>query len=454
MRWCHERGLDLYLYGPKDDPLHRERWRDLYPTDDLEGFAGLVAEDTMRVGFAISPGLSIDAGSADDRAALGAKVDQVLDLGVAVIALLLDDIPVRPGLGPEHAALTTWLFDHLDGRAELILTPTEYAGVRPSPYLDALAAGIPDDVPIGWTGRRVVCAEITVAEARARAEALGGRLPFVWDNYPVNDGLMADRLFLGPLRGREAGLDQVCSGYVANPMVQPHASKLPLASLAAFLAGHDPVGAWLEAAGSLRTFAEACDGERPNELVTAALAPGAPPSALDELEAWLRRRSAMQAPGLEDEVGRGSSRCTPRPARGSARSGCCACSPPIPARRPARQSMALALGLAGVAPLVGDGHGAALLAPPDALARRGGRVALGPGIDRAATPTRSTGSCARCSSDRRPDLPRSGRSASPAGQGSSAARKKSRMCSRRASSISSASGSRSSRPSMKGRSLK
>jgi hyaluronoglucosaminidase len=294
--------MDLYLYGPKDDPLHRERWRDLYPRSELDGFASLVAEDTLEVGFAISPGLSIDTASADDRAALAAKVDQVVDLGVRLVALLFDDIPVRPGLGPEHAAIATWLHDHLDGRAELILTPTEYAGTQPSPYLDALAAGLPDDVLVAWTGRRVVCDEITVAEAQARADALGGRPPFVWDNYPVNDGLMADQLFLGPLRGRESGLGSVCSGYVANPMVQPTASTLPLASIAAFLAGDDPAVAWQDAAGPWRTFAEACDGELPRRLVGAATAADASPDALDALDEWLAAAKRCEAPGLEDEV--------------------------------------------------------------------------------------------------------------------------------------------------------
>jgi hyaluronoglucosaminidase len=303
MRSGHERGMDLYLYGPKDDPLHRDRWRDLYPPAELDGFSSLVEEDTLQVGFAISPGLSIDTTSTDDQEALAAKVDQVVGLGVALVALLFDDIPVRPGLGPEHVELTTWLHDHLEGRAELILTPTEYAGTEPSPYLDALAAGLPQEVLVAWTGRRVVCDEITVAEAQARAAALGGRLPFVWDNYPVNDGLMADQLFLGPLRGREAGLDVVCSGYVANPMVQPSASTLPLASIAAYLAGGDPVAAWQEAAGPWRTFAEACDGELPRRLVAAVTGPDPSSHALDALDEWLDAAKRCEATGLEDEVG-------------------------------------------------------------------------------------------------------------------------------------------------------
>jgi len=300
MAWCHDRGMTHYLYAPKDDPRHREQWRELYDRPMLAGFERLVAAETLRVGFAISPGLSIDYSSPDDRAALAAKVDQVVALGIDVVALLFDDIPVRPGLGPEHAAMATWLRDHLDGRADLILTPTEYTGTRSTAYLDALATGVPDDVPIGWTGDTVVCDRITTDEARARADSLGGRLPFLWDNYPVNDALMADRLFLGPLRGRDADLGASCSGYAANPMVQPQSSKLPLASIAGYLRGEDPVAAWQVDAGDLRVFAEACDGEVPRSLVAAATDDGGP--ALDELEAWLRAARACGAPGLEGEA--------------------------------------------------------------------------------------------------------------------------------------------------------
>ena len=310
MAWCHQRGMTHYLYAPKDDPLHRERWREPYPAEALAGFSRLVAADTLRVGYGISPGMSIDYRDRDDRAALASKVDQVVELGVDLIALLLDDIPVRAGLGPDHAELTCWLRDHLDGRADLILTPTEYTGVRSTTYLDALAAGVPDDVPIGWTGATVVTDRITTGQARARAESLGGRPPFVWDNYPVNDAVMADRLFLGPLRGRDQDLGSMCSGYAANPMVQPRASKLPLASIAGYLRGEDPAEAWAADAGGLRVLAEACDGEVPRRLVADAV--GADVRAdgegdggtdpLDELEHWLRAARACAAPGLEGEA--------------------------------------------------------------------------------------------------------------------------------------------------------
>lgn len=306
MRFGHERGLTDYLYAPKDDPLHRDRWRDLYPAEDLAGFERLVAEDTLHVGFAISPGLSMDYGDASDRAALAAKVDQLVGLGIDLICLAVDDLDVRPRLGEDHGALTAWLHEHLAGRARLLLVPTEYTGTRSTPYLDALAELVPADVPIGWTGTAVVNDVITRAEAEARAAALGGRAPFLWDNFPVNDAVMTDRLFMGPLRGRDPDLGAACSGFAANPMVQARCSLPALGSIAAYLRGDDPEDGWAEAVDTLgvRVLSEACDGEHPRALVAAVVASTddwtAPLGVLDD---WFRSAATDGAAAVADEAG-------------------------------------------------------------------------------------------------------------------------------------------------------
>jgi hyaluronoglucosaminidase len=299
--WCAARGMSDYVYAPKDDPKHREHWRDPYDAAELAGFERFASEGRLRLGFAISPGLSMAYDEPDDRAALAAKVDQVVAVGARLVVLALDDIPFGGGAqGEAHAELTTWLRDHLAARADLVLVPTEYVGTRPSPQLDALAAGVPSDVPIAWTGRAVVNDAITVADASARARALGGRSPLLWDNYPVNDAVMGDRLFLGPLRGREPGLATACCGYLANPMEQARSSLLPLASIAAFLRGDDPESAWRETAADLGwlAFACACDTDQAREAV-AAVAEGDPRSA----RALFTDAAACTAPGLEAEAG-------------------------------------------------------------------------------------------------------------------------------------------------------
>ena len=118
-----------YVYAPKDDPKHRERWRDPYDADELAGFERFAAEGALRLGFAISPGLSMDYDEPSDRDALAAKVDQVVAVGAGLVVLALDDIPFGGGpQGEAHARLTTWLRDHLGDGPTLVLVPTEYVG--------------------------------------------------------------------------------------------------------------------------------------------------------------------------------------------------------------------------------------------------------------------------------------------------------------------------------------
>jgi hyaluronoglucosaminidase len=307
---CAGWGMRDYVYAPKDDPKHRDEWRVPYDDAELGGFARLAGAGSLRLGVGISPGLSLDMTSTKDRKALRRKVDQLLDAGASLIVLGLDDIPFGGGdQGQEHAATTTWLREHVGDRARVALVPTEYVGGRPTPYLNALAEGVPDDVPIAWTGDAVVVDTITANQARARASALGGRPPLVWDNVPVNDALMADRLHLGPLWGRDDDLlaDGTCAGWLANPLVQPMASLLPLASVAAWLRGGDPLGAWADEAErrGWRTLAEACDGTVPAALVADAVdafvAGRLDDGALEPLTTWFSAAAGCEAPGLEGE---------------------------------------------------------------------------------------------------------------------------------------------------------
>src|SRR5262245_55193511 len=97
MRFCHERGMTHYVDAPKNDPKHRDAWRDHYEGHELDGFARLAGENTLAVGFGISPGLSMDYTSDNDRGALAAKVDQVVGAGIRLVVLALDDIPFGGG---------------------------------------------------------------------------------------------------------------------------------------------------------------------------------------------------------------------------------------------------------------------------------------------------------------------------------------------------------------------
>lgn len=292
-------GMDTYVYAPKDDPLHRERWREPYPDDELARFAQLAGAGALRVGVGISPGLSMDPASPEHRRELLAKVDQLVGTGVSLIGLLLDDLDPAPGLGRAHGALTAWLRDALDPSVELFMVPLHYTGTTASPYLRELVAEVPEEVPIGWTGRYVVNRTISAQDARAWTEATGRR-PLLWDNTPVNDAVMAGHLFAGPLRGRDPDLPAHLAGYLANPMVQARASLPALRSAAAWLRGEDPEAAWSAALGDDRVLLEGCDGALPVELAEAGLAGDG--AALDRLAAWVQEAKACGVGGLGEQV--------------------------------------------------------------------------------------------------------------------------------------------------------
>jgi hyaluronoglucosaminidase len=290
-----ERGMNAYAYAPKDDAKHRAEWRTPYADDERAQFGALAthaAAHGVRFGFAISPGLDIDYDADTDRAALLAKLTPLRDAGVGWFLLLVDDIPMQPGLGARHAELGSWLAGALDG-CDLTLCPTEYVGTRPSPYLGDLSTGLPAAVDVMWTGPTVCSPTITADDARGWTKALGDRRVIVWDNYPVNDALMTNSLHLGPYQGREPQLADLVGGVLCNPMTQARASQIALATAMEFLRApddYDPEAAWARAieavgrdrAAAIGVLARAC-----------ADSPVAEPATLD---------LARRVDALEDEL--------------------------------------------------------------------------------------------------------------------------------------------------------
>ncbi|MBN6054285.1 beta-N-acetylglucosaminidase domain-containing protein, partial [Nonomuraea sp. RK-328] len=252
LRFSGRHKLNAYVYAPKDDPYHRERWREPYPEAELARLAELVAEAAarhVRFVFALSPGLSMVYGDPAERAALRAKAAQVWEAGVREFALLFDDIPAEleherdraafgtaPGASASaHAAVcrdfTEAFLEPRGAERPLTMVPTDYAGTSRTAYRDRLAEELPPGVLVWWTGRDVVVGTVTADEIAAAAASYGHRVA-LWDNFPVND-FDFTRVFLGPLTGRDTRLDDVAlAGVTANPMVHAAASRLALATVA------------------------------------------------------------------------------------------------------------------------------------------------------------------------------------------------------------------------------
>lgn len=259
-----DHGMNCYVYAPKNDPFHRERWRDSYGAAQLEEF-GELARIGRSAGaplvYAIAPGLSYDSSDPVDFSRLARKLRELHAVGVTGFAVLFDDItPASSAIDPEVqarlVARVAELVDSFEPESTLWFIGNYYAGTAdqlrrnqgffsrlyPIPalaYFDAYAAIIPPSVPIMWTGPGVFTANLTGAEALAFRD-LAGRPVIVWDNFPVNDAALVNDLFLGPYLGRGPELAGAVDGIVANLMLQPNASRIPVATIAAYL--RDPMG--------------------------------------------------------------------------------------------------------------------------------------------------------------------------------------------------------------------
>ena len=250
LRFESQHGMNVYYYGPKDDPYHRQQWRDLYPADSLEKLRELVQAahaNFVDFCFAVSPGLSIVYSSDEDFAKLTAKFDSVARLGVSCFALFLDDVPSElqnprdkarfKSLGRAHARLINRLYRHFRSRSaqcHLTVTPTTYTNAQGGrDYIREVGARVDRRVDLMWTGPEVVSPEITIVQARQWGKLLH-RPPLVWDNFPVNDGIPW-RLVLGPLPGRDSTLNEATKGLVSNPMNQAQGSMIPLSTIAEYL---------------------------------------------------------------------------------------------------------------------------------------------------------------------------------------------------------------------------
>lgn len=237
------RGYGFYLYAPKLDPYLRKRWQEDPPEEEagcLRAFADRCREAGVRFGVGLSPyELWLDFGR-DARDRLREKLRWLDGIGVQDLAILFDDmrgdlpdLAERQAEIVEHAAEAT-------GADRLFVCPSYYSddpvldavfGARPAGYLERLGALLDPSVEIFWTGEEVCSREISPGHLRRVTERLGRR-PFLWDNYPVNDGQrMSRHLHLRAFTGRPATLADHVAGHGINPALQPTLTRIPALTL-------------------------------------------------------------------------------------------------------------------------------------------------------------------------------------------------------------------------------
>lgn len=246
-------GLGLYVYAPKDDPLHRAKWRTPYHPDFVARFgalAKLARARGVRAVIAVSPFIDFDP-AGTDRDVLVNKLKTFVDAGADGIALFADDIeletsrPIDGALGALHAevvndVVSTLRVGHPDLAA--LFVGTVYSDARRASmptadaYLDALKALDPS-VRIFWTGADTFSPSISAASLSSIQTAIG-RPPAVWDNHWATDAGDAffGRVLLAPLRDRNGDLLAATSAFVQNPSIPGATARLQTALFGAWAA--------------------------------------------------------------------------------------------------------------------------------------------------------------------------------------------------------------------------
>lgn len=244
-RFYGENKMNVYIYGPKDDPYHgfSNRWRDPYPAADALRIKELIQEahrNKVNFVWAVHPGNDIKwvdnngDGVIDDFKACVNKFELMYNLGVRAFAVFFDDIG-GVGTDPVNQAkmmnyLTTEFVNKKHDVAPLILCPTQYNQAwSGGDYLTILGTQMDSSVRIMWTGKSVV--RMIDKETMDWINPKIKRNAYIWLNYPVTDYVI-DHLLMGPLVGNATTIASQLSGFTANPMEYAEASKIALFSIA------------------------------------------------------------------------------------------------------------------------------------------------------------------------------------------------------------------------------
>lgn len=235
--------MNAYVYAPKDDLYHRDRWREAYPAAEAEQLRELfecASRNKIDFYFAISPGKDFDFANEEDYEILLRKLQKVRAMGVTRFALLMDDIEAKltdeqtakfTSAAHAQAHLANYILKNLSPRAPFLFCPTDYMQNFDTPYREELRKYLDKEVEVFWTGYNTV-AEVITEEDGEEVTRNFGRKPVLWDNYPVNDFEPKRRVYFGAISGRGRRLHETHIGYIANLSELYECGRIPLATMA------------------------------------------------------------------------------------------------------------------------------------------------------------------------------------------------------------------------------
>lgn len=244
VRFLAGHGYGFYIYAPKADPFLRRRWREDYPEEtagQLRALARCCAENDVRFGVGLSPFEIYRDFDAAAQADLARKLTFLDSVGVEYLGILFDDMRGDlPELAANQVRIIHWIRERSRAR-RMIVCPTYYSddpaldsgfGRRPDGYVEQFGAALDPAIDVFWTGEEVCSREYSPGHL-ARVTRQLGRKPFLWDNYPVNDGpRMSPYLYIRAFTGRPASIGPHLAAHAVNPALQPILSRIPALTLA------------------------------------------------------------------------------------------------------------------------------------------------------------------------------------------------------------------------------
>ena len=256
IKFCGDHNLNAYIYAPKDDPYHRNKWREPYPSEKINELAKLIKianKNNVKFIFAVSPGLDLNYKSNDDLTKMIEKLTAIYNLGCRDFAIFFDDIKNKDGKSQaEFLNAIQKNFIEKNNLPPLITVPTEYfrqdmieKGVIKN-YTANFTATLNPKILVLYTGEGVVQPALTDEQYQA-ANGIYSRQIGIWWNYPVND-YMEDKLALGAIENLPTM--SAIPAIFFNPMKYANLSKIALATGADYAndpQNYDPIKSWNKA---------------------------------------------------------------------------------------------------------------------------------------------------------------------------------------------------------------
>ncbi len=245
MRFGSKFKTNIYIYAPKDDPYHSANWRGLYKGADLEALKEQIkAGNETKTAFtwAIHPFMEngtqmTRVNYATDIQVLLAKFQQIYDAGCRQFMVSADDIMEESRDATLQRDLLNdvqaWL-DEKGDCSDLIFVASYYSGgfdgggAPQDRYYEKLMDGLSEKVTVMWTGENI-CSRLSDGAYERFDDLTGGRLPFIWMNWPVSDYATSSQLLgAGEVFDVPPAKDGSLpfSGVVVNPMQYAEQNKI------------------------------------------------------------------------------------------------------------------------------------------------------------------------------------------------------------------------------------